>query len=167
MFDRDICNLAIASDEDTDFVKTKAKETALSLFRKYYKKSWHKFSIEELLALTSLSKNKAIVIEKPEKKYFCCKGTYIKRMDSSKKRDQRKFRKVILKLTFYQNLVVEQKDCIDTIFKHLTDYNSMSKEICMSLLKPVGTRPGTMYGIRKVHKQHVVDWPYLRQFYRF
>ena len=45
---------------------------------------------------------------------------------------------------------------MDTIFKNLVDSNSMSKEMRKSI-KPVGTRPGTMYRICKVHKQEEVD----------
>ena len=41
---------------------------------------------------------------------------------------------------------------IDTIFNNLVDCKSMSKEMPKSI-KPVGTRPGTMYGLCKVHKQ--------------
>ena len=46
----------------------------------------------------------------------------------------------------------------DTIFKNLVDSNSMSKEMRNSI-KPVGTRPGTMYGLCKVHKQEVDGCP--------
>ena len=35
LFYRDIRNLEVLSNEDLDFVKTKTKETALSLFREY------------------------------------------------------------------------------------------------------------------------------------
>ena len=44
--------------------------------------------------------------------------------------------------------------CIDTIFKNLVDCNSMSKEM-RKFAKPVGNRPGIMYGNCKVHKQQV------------
>ena len=52
------------------------------------------------------------------------------------------------------SFVVNQEKRIDTIFKSLVDSNSMSKEMRKSI-KPVGTRPGTMYWICKVHKQEV------------
>ena len=35
LFYRDIRNLEVLSNEDLDFVKTKTKETTLSLFREY------------------------------------------------------------------------------------------------------------------------------------
>ena len=71
--------------------------------------------------------------------------------------DQRKFEKVTLKNDAFPNVVVNQEKRIDTIFKNLVDSNSMSKEMC-KFVKPVGTRPGIMYGNCKVHKQQVLKW---------
>ena len=68
--------------------------------------------------------------------------------------DERKFERVTLKNDAFLNFVVNQEKRIDTIFKNLVDSNSMSKEMRKSI-KPVGTRPGTMYGLCKVHKQEV------------
>ena len=61
--------------------------------------------------------------------------------------------------------MVNQEKRIDTIFKKLVDSNSMSKEI-RKFVKPVGTRPGIMYGNCKVHKQQVDGCPHFGQFYR-
>ena len=52
--------------------------------------------------------------------------------------------RVTLKNDAFLNFVVNQGKHIDTIFKNLVDSNSMSKEMRKSI-KPVGTRPGTMY----------------------
>ena len=68
--------------------------------------------------------------------------------------DQRKFEKVTLKNDAFLNFVVNQEKRIDTIFKNLVDSNSMSKEMC-KFVKPVGTRPGIVYGNCKLHKQQV------------
>ena len=57
---------------------------------------------------------------------------------------------------------MNQEKRIDTTFKTLVDSNSMSKEIGKSI-KPVGTRPGTMYGLCKVHKQEVDGCPPFRR----
>ena len=67
LFYRDIHNLEILSNKDLDFVKTKARETALSSFRQYNKNPQENISKEELAALTNLSKNKDIVIQKSDK----------------------------------------------------------------------------------------------------
>ena len=137
-------NLEILSNEDLNFVKTKTKETALSSFRR------------ELTALTNLIKNNDIVIQKSDKGnsvVIVDKDTYIKRMENLLS-DQRKFEKVTLKNDAFLNFVVNQEKRIDTIFKKLVDSNSMSKEM-RKFVKPVGTRPGIMYGNCKVHKQKV------------
>ena len=75
--------------------------------------------------------------------------------------DQRKFEKVTLKNDAFLNFVVNQEKRIDTIFKKLVDSNSMSKEM-RKFVKPVGTRPGIMYGNCKVHKQQVDGCPPFR-----
>ena len=72
--------------------------------------------------------------------------------------DQRKFEKITLKNSAFLNFVVNQEKHIDTIFKNLVDSNSMSKEM-HKFVKPVGTRPGIMYGNCKVHKQQVDGSP--------
>ena len=147
MFYTDILNLEILSNEDLDFVKTKTKETALLSFRQYNKSPQQNLSKEELAALINLSKNKDIIIQKSDKGnsvVIVDKDTYIKRIENLLS-DQRKFKKVTLRNGAFLNFVVNQENCIDTIFKKLLDSNSMSKEM-RKFVKPVGTRPGIMYG---------------------
>ena len=106
--------------------------------------------------MASLSKSKDIVIQKSDKGnsvVIVDKETYIKRMENLLS-DERKFERVTLKNDAFLNFVVNQEKRIDTIFKNLVDSNSMSKEMRKSI-KPVGTTPGTMYGLCKVHKQEV------------
>ena len=88
------------------------------------------------------------------------KDTCIKRMENLLS-DQRKFEKVTFKNDAFLNVAVNQEKRIDTIFKSLVDSNSMSKEMC-KFVKPVGTRPGIMYGNCKVHKQQVDGCPPFR-----
>ena len=144
-------------------MKTKTKETALSSFRQYNKSPQQNLSKEELSALTSLSKNKDIVIQKSDNGnsvVIVDKETYSKRMENLLS-DQRKFERVTLKNDAFLNFVVNQEKRKDTIFKNLVNSNSMSKEMRKSV-KPVGTRPGTMYGLCKVHKQEVDGCPPFR-----
>ena len=115
---------------------------------------------EELAALTNLCKNKDIVIQKSDKGnsvVIVDKDIYIKRMENLLS-DHRKFEKVTLKNDAFLNFVVNQEKHIDTIFINLVDCNSMSKEM-RKFVKPVGTRPGIMYGNCKVHKQQVDGCP--------
>ena len=163
LFYRNIRNLEILSNEDLDFVKTKTKERALSSYRQCNKSPQQNLSKGELEALASLSKNKDFVIQKSDKGnsvVIVVEETYIKRVENLLS-NQRKFERVTLKNDAFLNFVVNQENRIDTIFKNLVDSNSMSKEMRKSI-KPVGTRPGTMCGICKVHKQEVDSCPPFR-----
>ena len=160
LFYRDIRNLEILSSEDLDFFKTITKEAALSSFRQYNKNPQQSLSKEGLTALTNISKNKDIIIQKSYKGnsiVIVDKDTYIKRMENILS-DQRKFEKVALKNDSFLNFVVNQEKRIDTIFKKPVDSISMSKEM-RKFVKPVGTRPGIMYGNGKLHKQQVDGCP--------
>ena len=144
-------------------MKRKNKETALSSFRQYNKSPQQNLSKEEVVALASQSKNKGIVIQKSDKinsVVIVDKETHIKRMENLLC-DQRKFERVTLKNDALLNFVVNQEKRIDTIFKNLVDSNSISKEMRKSI-KPVGTRPDTMYGLCKVYKQEVDGCPPFR-----
>ena len=141
-------------------MKTKTKETALSSFRKYNNSPQQNLSKEELAALASLSTNKDIVIQKCDKGnsvVIVDKETYIKRMEKILS-DKKKFERVTLKNDAFLSFVVNQEKRIDTIFKNLVDSNSVSKKMRKSI-KSVGTRPGIMYGLCKVHKQEVDGCP--------
>ena len=65
--------------------------------------------------------------------------------------DQSKFQKTMIKDDDHLNFLTSQKKRIDKIYKKLVDSNNMSEETRRHL-KPVGTRPGIMYGSCKVHK---------------
>ena len=69
--------------------------------------------------------------------------------------------KVTLKNDAFLNFVLNQEKGTDTIFKNLVDSNSMSKEM-RKFVKPVGTRPGIMYGNYNEHKQQVDGCPLFR-----
>ena len=163
LFYRNTRSLEVLSNEDLDFVKTKTKETALFSFRQYNKSPQQNLSKEELAALASLSKNKNIVIQKSDKGnsvLIVDKETFIKRMENLLS-VQRKFERVALKNDAFLNFVVNQEKGVDNIFKNLVDSNSMSKEMRKSI-KRVGTRPGTIYGLCKVHKQEADGCPPFR-----
>ena len=110
-------------------MKTKTKETALSLFRQYKKNPQQNLSKQELTALTNLSKNKDIVIQKSDKGNSVAivdKDTYIKRMGNLLS-DQRKFEKFTLKSDAFLNFVVNQEKRIEYTVK--SSFQS-AEEIC-------------------------------------
>ena len=134
--------------------KRKLKKQHYCHLDKIIKTSQQNLSKEELAILTDLSKNKNIVIQKPDKGNSVVifdKDTYIKTRENLLS-DQIKFEIVTLKTDAFLNFLVNQEKRIDAIFKNLVDSSSMSKEMCKSV-KSVGTGPGIMYGNCKLHKQ--------------
>ena len=68
---------------------------------------------------------------------------------------------VALKNDAFINFLRNQEKRVGTIFKYLVYSNSMSKEM-RQFVKPVGTRPGIMYGNCQLHQQQVDDCPPFR-----
>ena len=75
--------------------------------------------------------------------------------------DQSKFQKTAVKDNNFLNFITSQEKRINKICKKLADSNSMSEETPRHL-KPVGTRPGIMYGSWKMHKKCADVCPPLR-----
>ena len=75
--------------------------------------------------------------------------------------DQSKFQKIALKDDNFLNFITSQEKHIDKIYKKLVDSSSISEET-RKHLKPVGTRPGIMYGSCKVYKKYVDGCPPFR-----
>ena len=59
------------------------------------------------------------------------------------------------------NFAINQEKCVDNILKKLVASSSISEETRISL-KPVGTRPGIMYGLCKIHKDIIDNCPPFR-----
>ena len=68
--------------------------------------------------------------------------------------DQNKFRKVSLKYDTSLNYAINQEENVDKVLKKLFETKRMTEKTRKSL-KPVGARPGVMYGSCKVHKVSV------------
>ena len=163
LFYRNIRNLGILSNEDLDFVKTRTKEAALSSYRNYNNNVPQHLSKEEFLALQNLRKNKNIVIQKSDKGNSVVvvdKADYLDKMDNLLN-DTRKFEKINLKNDGILNFAINQEKRVENILKKLVASNSISEETRRSL-KPVGTRPGIMYGLCKVHKDIIDNCPPFR-----
>ena len=59
------------------------------------------------------------------------------------------------------NFAINQEKHVDKVLKKLVESKSMTEKTRKSL-KPVGTRPGVMYGSCKVHKANVGNCPPFR-----
>ena len=76
--------------------------------------------------------------------------------------DQEKFSKLrSLKDNTSLNFAINQGKHVDKVLKKLVESKSMTEKTRKSL-KPVGTRPGVMYGSCKVHKASVGNCPPFR-----
>ena len=75
--------------------------------------------------------------------------------------DQNKFSKVSLKYDTSLNYAINQEENVDKVLKKLFESKRMTEKTRKSL-KPVGTRPGVMYGSCKVRKVSVVNCPPFR-----
>ena len=75
--------------------------------------------------------------------------------------ETRKFEKFSLKNDGVLNFPVNQEKLVDNILKNLFASNSISEETRRSL-KAVRTKPGIMYGICKVRKDIIDNYPHFR-----
>ena len=73
----------------------------------------------------------------------------------------RNLKKINLKNDGISNIAINQEKRVDNILKKLVASNSISEETRKSL-KPVGTRPGIIYGLCKVHKDIIDNCPSFR-----
>ena len=157
LFFRDIRNLDILSNEDLDFVKAKTKEAALSSYRSYNNNVPQNLSMEEFTALQNLCKNKDLIIQKSDKGNSV---VIVQRQDLEKMNDilsdQKKYSKVSLKDGTLLDFAINQEKHIDKVLKKFVESKIMTEKTRKSL-KPVGTRPGIMYGTCKVRKASVGD----------
>ena len=151
------------SNEHLDFVKIRTKEAALSSYRNYNNNVPRHLSKVEFLALQNLRKNKNIVIQKSDKGKSVVvvdKADYLDKLENLLN-DTRKFEKINLKYDGILNFAINQEKRIDSILKKLVASNSISEET-RRFLKPVGTRPGIMHGLCKVHKDIIDNCPPFR-----
>ena len=146
----------ILSNEDLDFLKTKTKEAAPS-YRSYNNNVPQNLSKEEFASLQNLSKNKDLIIQKSDKGNSV---VIVQRQDFEKMNDilsdQKKYSKVSLKDGTLLDFAINQEKHVDKALKKFVESKIMIEKTRKSL-KPVGTRPGIMYGTCNVHKASVGD----------
>ena len=75
--------------------------------------------------------------------------------------DQKKCSKVSLKDDTLLKFAINQEKHVDKVVKNFVESKSVTEKVRISL-KPVGTRPGIMYGSCKVHKASVGNCPPFR-----
>ena len=90
------------------------------------------------------------------------KADYLDKM-VNRLNDRGKFEKTNLKSDGILNFTINQEKSVGNILKKLVTSSSISEETRRSL-KPVGTRPGIMYGLCKVHGDIIDNCPSFRPF---
>ena len=151
-FIRSIDNLKILSGDNLDFIKTRIKDTALTSFRNYNANVPQHLSNEEFEALKTLSGNCNLVIQKADKGNSVViveKDVYVRHMETILS-DFNKFEKVSIKKGIL-NFSINHEKNINNYLKRLEKSGSLSTEQHKKI-KAVGSRPGILYGLCKVHK---------------
>ena len=146
-------------DESLLHLKSKIKNVGLSSYRIYNKKDhcYENLSPEEYDAFINLSSNKIIIIQKADKGnsvVIINRTHYVKEMEKLLS-DTNKFvkvefnskHKVNKELRHLLDIQSSIKDCLDDLYSN----NYLSKADHKNLI-PVGSKPGIMYGLCKVHK---------------
>ena len=152
LFDRSIYNLDSISNDNLDFVKTKTKDAALTSFRNYNANLPRNLSDEEFKALQSLSKNTSLVVQKSGKEnsvVIVDKDICLKNMELLLS-DKAKFKKVDTKKDLL-NFTVNYEKRINEYLKSLELSGALNVEQYKKI-KAVGSRPGILNGLCKVHK---------------
>ena len=162
-----------ASAEKLVYLRTKLSHIAVSSLRAYNRID-HRFeniSKEEHEAFIKLASNDNIIIQKSDKGnsvVIVDKKTYIRKMELLLS-DKTKFRKVVFNPKFKVNKdlihILEMEGEIRTILQELVDDQYLSKQD-YDFLKPIGSRPGILYGLCKVHKTVVDESPLFVLSYR-
>ena len=157
LFFRDICKLEILSNKNLEFLKTKIKDVALSSLRYFNLNVPQHLSDSEFQALKNLScLKKEVIIQKSGKGnsvVLVNKSDYIRYTEDILK-DVSKFEKVSLKkgiLTF----TVNQEEHINKQLRSISKNGSLTEQQYKKI-KAVGSNPGILYGLCKVHKT-VID----------
>ena len=156
LFYRSIQNLDVLSNGDSDFVKTDINNAALSSFCFHKANVPQSLSDEELEALEKLSKNNNLVVQKADQGssvVLVDRDVYVNHIKNILKGNT-KFEKVDVK-TRTLNFQVNHEKRINEILKSLKSTGSLSDKQYKKI-KAVGSRPGVLYGLCKVHKA-IVD----------
>ena len=113
------------------------------------------------MALKDLSANKDLIIQKPDKGssvVLLNKNDYMKRLNEMLS-DSRKFKKLNIKPGKEINFLLQQEDRLTNFLKKLK--SSISEQLYQELY-PRGSQTGIMYGLSKIHKPLINDFPKLR-----
>ena len=113
------------------------------------------------MALKGLSANKDLIIQKSDKGnsvVLLNRNDYIKRLNEMLS-DSSKFKKLNVKPGKEINFLLQQEDRLTNFLKKVK--RSISEQLYKELY-PRGSQPGIMYGLSKIHKPLINNFPKLR-----
>ena len=155
----DLCN------EDMSAIKARLLDTALTSYQNFFsdREPPENLTSSEFKALKHLSKNKYIVIQKADKGntvVILHKCSYISVIEEILN-DNSKFSKLDIPAGKEINHIVNPEKRITSELKLLKDKGIIDKSTYKSI-KSVGSRPGILYGLGKIHKETRNGIPPLR-----
>ncbi|XP_069981734.1 uncharacterized protein [Penaeus vannamei] len=137
--------------ESLHHVKSTIKNVA---FSSYYSNSQHNFTTglikDDLLLLNDLSKNKDIIVTKPNKGQSVVilnKNEYIDEMESILGYET-KFIKIV---DYCTSLIIKREDQLNNMLRKLKE-SQLTVKVTYSRLFTSGSKLGILYGLTKVHK---------------
>ena len=165
---RDIRNMDLNDKNKQDFIKTKLKDVALTSFYNYNNDNVkpNNLTKEEFEALQILSKKHNIIVQKSDKGnaiVIIDRDSYIDRINEILN-DNSKFTHLtpnIIKSGKELQYIDKAEEKIRIFLKKLLRCGKISKSE-FNKLYPIGSQPGVLYGLPKVHKLLVGGIPKYR-----
>ena len=157
MLFRDVAKLPV-SDNVLERLKVEIKREAFSSYDNY--SLWNEINIskEEHVALKGLSTNNDLIIQKSDKGnsvVLLNRNDYIKRLNKMLS-DSSIFKKRNVKPGKEINFLCQQEDRLTKFLKKVK--KSISEKLYEELY-PRGSQPGIMYGLSKIHKPLINNFP--------
>ena len=151
------------SESSVDFASVKAllQDTAFTSYSAFYKGNYplSNLSKNEFESLCKLKNENNLVIQKVDKGntiVILDKDSYLKSVETLLK-DSSKFKDIPKDL----NYIISSEKRVTDILKKFKNKNVISEET-YNKLRPVGSKPGTLYGSAKVHKPLINGLPPFR-----
>ena len=162
---RDINKLEGISNDHLQILKTKLKDCALTSFDTYNKNEHapENLTSDEFSALKNLGSQNDLVVQKSDKGnsvVIIDKHAYVRKVEELLS-DPNKFQKLNIKPGKELQAVEKMEARVRNILKKLLASNKIDKKQ-FEKLKPIGSRPGILYGLAKIHKPLVNGLPKFR-----
>ena len=138
--------------------------TSYSVFNKDNSSPFN-FSKGELESFCELKNENNLVIQKADKgnaNFSLDKDSHLKSVEILLK-DSSEFKNVVVAPDKDLNYIINSEKRVTNLFKKLKNKNAISEET-FNKLRPVGSKPGKLYGSVKVHKPLVNGLPPFRPF---